>query len=168
MSFRHRHPSSSAFQTAILHPSSSHPYLHSRFLADKTTTSMLTSQSQHSLQLATIMSGLPPSYILRSFSSLGALRIDAEQVLRQLDERDDGNQNIILLKIPKPMRVQLDENKNLLNGVGFRFMFENRALVVSLAAGQPLSLNRGLRDLYQNCMTMLNGGSKTREGEYTT
>lgn len=114
------------------------------------------------------MSGLPPSYILRSFSSLGALRIDAEQVLRQLDERDDGNQNIILLKIPKPMRVQLDENKNLLNGVGFRFMFENRALVVSLAAGQPLSLSRGLRDLYQNCMTMLNGGSKTREGEYTT
>lgn len=78
------------------------------------------------------MSCLPPSYILRSFSSLRALRIDAEQVLRQLDERDDGNQYIILLNMPKSIRVQLDENKNLLNGVGFRFMFENSAGLIKI------------------------------------
>lgn len=103
--------------------------------SDEAATSMSTpSSQQHSIEPTNIMSCLPPSYILRSFSSLRALRIDVEQVFRQLDERDDGNQYIILLNMPKSIRVQLDENKNLLNGVGFRFMFENSAGLVKIVS----------------------------------
>lgn len=45
---------------------------------------------------------------------------------------DDGNQYIVLLNIPKAVRVQLDEDKNVLDGVGFRFMFEGNVGVIKV------------------------------------
>lgn len=95
-------------------------------------TSISTPASQNNAQPAGLMSGLPSSYILRSFSSLRKLRIDAQQVLDELDANDDGNQYILLLNIPKAVRIQLDEDRNALDGVGFRFMFEGSAGLIKV------------------------------------
>lgn len=79
------------------------------------------STTPKSIQPTSIISGLPSGYISQSFSDLKNLQVNAEAVLDQLDANDDGNQYILLLNMPKAVRVRLDEDKNVLDGVGFRF-----------------------------------------------
>lgn len=85
-----------------------------------------------STQPASIVSGLPSGYISHSFSTLKDLQTKAQQVLKQLDANGDGNQYMLLSNLPKAVRVQLDEDKNALNGVGFRFMFEGSVGVIKI------------------------------------
>lgn len=108
------------------------------------------STTPKSIQTTSIISGLPSGYTSLSFSDLKILQVNAEAVLNQLDANDDDNQYILLLNIPKAVRIQLDEDKNVLNGVGFRFTFEGN---VSFLHPQchyrtPIILNRST--VYQN------------------
>ncbi|EAW12201.1 uncharacterized protein ACLA_061630 [Aspergillus clavatus NRRL 1] len=71
-----------------------------------------------------IMSGLK-NYITHPFTSMDSLIPDAHNVLDCLNQHEDsGNQFILILNLPKPTLVLLDEDKNALDGVEFRFMFE--------------------------------------------
>ena len=86
-----------------------------------------------SVEPAGIMSGLPSGYVMRTFSNMKALIADAHAVLDKLNQnQDDGNQYLLLLSPPTSIRVRLDTDKNALDGIPFRLMFDGPSALVKV------------------------------------
>jgi hypothetical protein len=85
-----------------------------------------------------ITSGLPEDYVTHPFTSLSRLGIEAERVLERLNRNDDaGNQYILVLNLPRAIRSQLVENKNVLQGIDFRLMFERTTALIKVVPSEP-------------------------------
>jgi hypothetical protein len=71
------------------------------------------------------MSGLPSEHVVRTFSRLKNLQIEAEKILESLKEKGDGNQWIVVLNLSTRTIQKLDEeHKSSLGGIGYRFQWE--------------------------------------------
>lgn len=77
------------------------------------------------------MSSLPPNYVMRTFSSMKALIANARAILGELNKNQDGgNQYLLVLSLPTAIRVHLDTDKNALDGIPFRLMFDGASALV--------------------------------------
>lgn len=89
--------------------------------------------SQPSVEPSGIMSSLPPNYAMRSFTSMQALTADARAILGELNRnQDNGNQYLLVLSLPTAVRVHLDSDKNALDGIPFRLMFDRASALVKV------------------------------------
>ncbi|OJJ46425.1 hypothetical protein ASPZODRAFT_16191 [Penicilliopsis zonata CBS 506.65] len=62
-----------------------------------------------------------------------ALCAITQNVLDNLNRNDDsGNQFIVILGIPNAVQTQLDENRNSLDGIPFRFMFDGSTGLIKI------------------------------------
>ncbi|GIK05235.1 hypothetical protein Aspvir_009339 [Aspergillus viridinutans] len=90
------------------------------------------------MESSNIMSGLPDDYITHPFTSLSKLNIEAERVLERLNQNDDaGNQYILVLNLPRAIRTHLDEDKNVLQGINFRLMFDGTTALIKIVPSHP-------------------------------
>ena len=90
------------------------------------------------MEPSNITSGLPEDYVTHPFTSLSKLSIEAERVLERLNQNDDaGNQYILVLNLPRAIRSQLVENKNVLHGINFRLMFERTTALIKVVPSEP-------------------------------
>ncbi|OJJ46408.1 hypothetical protein ASPZODRAFT_1961593 [Penicilliopsis zonata CBS 506.65] len=61
------------------------------------------------------------------------LRADAQRALDELHRNNDsGNRYILLPNLPRAIRIQLDKDKNMLDGIPFRLTFEGRTGVMKI------------------------------------
>ncbi|OJJ41701.1 hypothetical protein ASPWEDRAFT_179408 [Aspergillus wentii DTO 134E9] len=72
-----------------------------------------------------IMSGLPNDYALVHFHRFQQIKTATKQVFDALAENGGGNQFVVVLGLPETARRRLDTEKNCLDGISFRFMWEN-------------------------------------------
>lgn len=80
-----------------------------------------------------VMSGLPSNHLLKSYTSMTSLITAARVVLGNLNQNNDaGNQYIVVLGLPKSIRTHLNEDKNALDGIGLRFMFEDAVGLIKI------------------------------------
>jgi len=80
-----------------------------------------------------VMSGLPSNHLLKAYTSMTSLTTAARFVLDNLNQNNDaGNQYIVVLGLPKSIRTHLNEDKNALDGIGFRFMFEDAVGLIKI------------------------------------
>ncbi|RHZ59397.1 uncharacterized protein CDV56_104734 [Aspergillus thermomutatus] len=85
------------------------------------------------LESSDITSGLPDNYITHPFTSLKRLKIDAQRVLERLNQNSDaGNQYNLVLNLPRAIRTQLGGDKNALEGITFRLMFEATTALIKI------------------------------------
>jgi hypothetical protein len=85
-----------------------------------------------------ITSGLPDDYVTHRFTSPSRLNIEAQRVLDRLSENGDaGNQYILVLNLPRAIRSQLDKNKNVLQGINFRLMFDGTTALIKIVTSHP-------------------------------
>ncbi|GFG09900.1 hypothetical protein IFM5058_04656 [Aspergillus udagawae] len=90
------------------------------------------------MESSNITSGLPDDYVTHPFTSLSRLNIEAQRVLERLGENDDaGNQYILVLNLPRAIRSQLDENKNVLEAINFRLMFDGTTALIKIVPSHP-------------------------------
>ncbi|PKX91341.1 uncharacterized protein P174DRAFT_461935 [Aspergillus novofumigatus IBT 16806] len=83
------------------------------------------------MESSNITSGLPDDNVTHPFTSLSRLNIEAQRVLERLNQSDDArNQYILALNLPQAIRSQPDENKNVLQGINFRLMFDGTIKIV--------------------------------------
>lgn len=69
-----------------------------------------------------LMSGLPPSHIVRHYTDLRDLEAEARNILQSLQANRDGNQYIVLLKVSARVRDKLDnDHKTCLGAIQYRF-----------------------------------------------
>jgi hypothetical protein len=90
------------------------------------------------MESSDITSGLPDDYVTHGFTSLSRLNVEAQRVLEGLNQSDDaGNQYILVLNMPRAIRSQLDENKNVLQGINFRLMFDGTTALIKIVPSEP-------------------------------
>jgi hypothetical protein len=72
-----------------------------------------------------LLSGLPEDYEMMAFSSFKKLQRAAKFVLDKLNANcQSGNQFIVVLDLPEFARTKLDNDKDVLGGIEFRFQFD--------------------------------------------
>ncbi|KAF7173838.1 hypothetical protein CNMCM5623_006051 [Aspergillus felis] len=79
-----------------------------------------------------LTANLPEDHILVQFTALETLQQTAEQVHDSLNQTGDGNQFILVLGLTKKARIELDSEERPLNGIPYRFMFENTAGIIKI------------------------------------
>ncbi|KAF4212562.1 hypothetical protein CNMCM8980_000769 [Aspergillus fumigatiaffinis] len=90
------------------------------------------------MESSNITSGLPEDSVTHPFTSLTRLNMEAQWVLQTLDQNDDaGNQYILVLNLPRAIRARLDENKNVLQGINFRLMFDGTTALIKIVPSEP-------------------------------
>ncbi|CAI7570042.1 unnamed protein product [Penicillium manginii] len=74
---------------------------------------------------ASLMSALPPEHVVRTFSGLKNLQIEAEKLLESLKENGNGNQWIVVLNLSTRTIQKLDEeHDSSIGGIQYRFQWE--------------------------------------------
>ncbi|KAJ5542786.1 hypothetical protein N7461_008789 [Penicillium sp. DV-2018c] len=72
-----------------------------------------------------LMGGLPPEHVVRTFSGLKNLQIEANKVLESLKETGNGNQWIVVLGLSARAIQEFDEEHgSSLGGIQYRFQWE--------------------------------------------
>ncbi|KAJ5239170.1 hypothetical protein N7468_003789 [Penicillium chermesinum] len=89
------------------------------------------------------MDCLPDGYIVRSFSRLSRLRVDAETILQLLQENQGGNQWLVVLGLPKSTIRKQDEGHGILGNVNYRFQWEGTTGLIQIALSPSHELVTG-------------------------
>ncbi|KAH8434087.1 uncharacterized protein LDX57_011725 [Aspergillus melleus] len=79
-----------------------------------------------------LMSGLPSNYALLDFRHMAQIKSAAEHVLDQLTRNEGGNQFLVVLGITESARQRLDNGKECLGGITFRFMWEGTTALIKV------------------------------------
>ena len=74
--------------------------------------------------VANQFSGLPSDHALITFRHMSQIQTAAQQALDQLIENEGGNQFLVVMGISEVARQQLDNDKECLGGITFRFLWE--------------------------------------------
>ncbi|KAJ6009233.1 hypothetical protein N7522_004249 [Penicillium canescens] len=81
--------------------------------------------SQSDRSSASLMCALPPEHVVRTFSRLKNLQIEAEKLLESLKKNGNGNQWIVVLNLSTRKIQKLDEeHDSSLGGIQYRFQWE--------------------------------------------
>lgn len=77
---------------------------------------------QANTDTGSLMSGLPPSHVVRHYNDLRDLEAEARNISQSLQANGDGNQYIVLLNVPARMRDKLDsDHKTCLGAIQYQF-----------------------------------------------
>lgn len=72
-----------------------------------------------------LMSDLPEDRIVRTFSRLKLLKVEAQKIMESFEQNDDGNQFIVVLSLRQPTIEKLaNDHHTSLGGVTYRFQWE--------------------------------------------
>ena len=98
-----------------------------------------------------VVSGLPENHVIGDFSSIKAAIADARAILDNLNKNtDSGNQYLLILSLPNVICVNLDANKNTLDGIPFRFMFDGPSTLMKVIP--PFAHDASTRRLAENIL----------------
>ncbi|GAQ09903.1 hypothetical protein ALT_7224 [Aspergillus lentulus] len=104
-----------------------------------------------------LTANLPDDHIVVQFTTLEDLQQTAERVHSSLNQIGNENQFILILGLTKNSRIELDSEERPLNGIPYRFMWENTAGILKiLTHGQDvvtLNITRAI-DLFCSRMGM--------------
>lgn len=81
-----------------------------------------------------LMSGLPSDYLLVHFHRFHQVKTAAKQVFDALIKNEDGNQFIVVLSLSETARQRLDGEEDCLDGIAFRFMWEDNVGLIKVVA----------------------------------
>ncbi|KAF7122570.1 hypothetical protein CNMCM5793_000595 [Aspergillus hiratsukae] len=119
-----------------------------------------------------LTANLPEDHILVHFTNLENLEHTAERVHDSLNEKGDGNQFILVLGLTKEAIIKLDSEERALNGIPYRFMWDNTAGIIKvLTYGHDMVTLNMTRQLDRLCVAMgvddpvlefVSGGTTTR------
>ncbi|KAJ5352464.1 hypothetical protein N7452_001438 [Penicillium brevicompactum] len=80
---------------------------------------------QANTDTGSLMSGLPPSHVVRHYTTFRDLDAEARKVLQSLQANRDGNQYMVLLNVSARVRDKLDnDHKTCLGAIEYRFQWE--------------------------------------------
>jgi len=85
--------------------------------------------------VVSLSEGLPDGFEVRPFPGFDRLQVDAEEILRRLQETGDGNQWILLVGLSAPTIEKLGGKEHPLGGVNYRFQCEGRVGLVKVIPG---------------------------------
>ncbi|OQD78229.1 hypothetical protein PENDEC_c001G03381 [Penicillium decumbens] len=84
-----------------------------------------------------LTSALPPDHIVRTFSRLKNLQVEAKKILDSLNENGDGNQWIVVLNLSPGTIQKLDEEHDTsLGGISYRFQWEGTTGLIKVVPGE--------------------------------
>ncbi|GFF26971.1 hypothetical protein IFM61606_09859 [Aspergillus udagawae] len=118
-----------------------------------------------------LTANLPEDHILVQFTNMERLQQTAERVHDSLNKKEDGNQFILVLGLTKNARLDLDSEERPLNGISYRFMFENTTGILKiLTYGHDVMTSNITRQIDLLCVRMgmdptsefASGGTTTR------
>ncbi|GIC89078.1 uncharacterized protein Aud_005480 [Aspergillus udagawae] len=118
-----------------------------------------------------LTANLPEDHILVQFTNMKRLQQTAERVHDSLNKKEDGNQFILVLGLTKNARLDLDSEERPLNGISYRFMFENTTGILKiLTYGHDVMTSNITRQIDLLCVRMgmdptsefASGGTTTR------
>ncbi|CAI7565283.1 unnamed protein product [Penicillium viridicatum] len=85
-----------------------------------------------------LMAGLPENHIVRSFSRLKLIKLEAEKIMQWFEENDDGNQWIVVLGLRKPTIEKLtNDHRTSLGGITYRFQWEGSTGLIKVVPSGP-------------------------------
>ncbi|KAJ5845176.1 hypothetical protein N7534_008845 [Penicillium rubens] len=94
-------------------------------------------QAQDEMSFTSLMSALPADRIVRTFSRFKGLRLKAEQLLKSLQEKGDGNQFIVVLNLSARTIKKLDEeHQSSLGGINYRFQWEGTTGLIKVVPSE--------------------------------
>jgi hypothetical protein len=77
-------------------------------------------------------SALPDTHIVRVFSSMKLLRAAANEVLVSLDKQENTNQWLLLHGLSKTTIKRLDEDRDCLDGINYRFQWQDTSGLIKV------------------------------------
>ena len=94
-----------------------------------------------------MLSGLPDDYEIMAFSGFQKLKRAAKFVLETLNANcQSGNQFIVVLDLPEFARAKLDNDKDALGGIEFRFQFDETTGVIGIPSAVHDATTENLKD----------------------
>lgn len=116
----------------------------------------LSPHPQQTMEPHGLMSGLPADYLLVHFHRFHQVKAAAKQVFDSLAENQDGNQFIVVLGLSETARQRLDSGEDCLNGISFRFMWEeNAGLIKIIPTGEHENVTDAIRsEIGRICLFM--------------
>ncbi|CAG8892280.1 unnamed protein product [Penicillium egyptiacum] len=97
------------------------------------------------------MSGLPEGRIVRTFSRMGTLQVEARNILKWFEDHDDGNQWIVVLGLPPNIIERLDNDPHTsLGGVTYRFQWEQTTGLIKVVSSH---IHEGVTRQFANFVT---------------
>ena len=77
-------------------------------------------------------SALPDNYMVQVFSSMKRLRVAANEVFTSLDNKQSTNQWLLVLGLSSPVIRRLDEDRNCLERINYRFQWQGRSGLIKV------------------------------------
>lgn len=94
-----------------------------------------------------LLSGLPQGHEKMAFSGFDKLQKAAKFVFDKLNANgQSGNQFIVVLDLPKSARDKLNNDKDVLGGIGFRFQFDDTIGVIKVPSAAHDFTTENLKD----------------------
>jgi len=94
-----------------------------------------------------LLSGLPQGHEMMAFSGFDKLQKAAKFVFDKLNANgQSGNQFIVVLDLPKSARDKLNNDKDVLGGIGFRFQFDDTIGVIKVPSAAHDFTTENLKD----------------------
>jgi hypothetical protein len=84
---------------------------------------------------SSLMSGLPEGRIVRTFSRMKALQVEARNIMKWFEDHDDGNQWIVVLGLRPNIIEKLDNHS--LGEVNYRFQWEQTTGLIKVVPSGP-------------------------------
>jgi hypothetical protein len=104
-----------------------------------------------------LTANLPEDHTVVQFTTSETLQQTAERVHSSLNQTGNGNQFILVLGLNKEVRIQLDSEERPLNGIPYRFTWDNTAgILIILTYGHDvmtINITRAI-DLFCSRMGM--------------
>lgn len=87
------------------------------------------------------MSDLPANHVVRTFSRLKNLQIEAEKILESLERNGDGNQFLVVLNLtPKTIQKLDEEHDSCLGGIQYRFQWEGTSGLIKVVPSKAYDI----------------------------
>ncbi|KAJ5554915.1 hypothetical protein N7461_003385 [Penicillium sp. DV-2018c] len=94
-------------------------------------------ESDQNIYSTSLMSGLPPEHIVRTFSHFKGLQLEAEKILKSLREKGDGNQFMVILNLSARTIKKLDEeHHSSLGAINYRFQWEGTTGLIKVVPSE--------------------------------
>ncbi|KAI2703907.1 hypothetical protein CBS147372_2376 [Penicillium roqueforti] len=77
-------------------------------------------------------SALPDNHMVRVFTSMNRLRTAANEVFASLDNKQSTNQWLLVLGLPTTVIKRLDEDRNCLEAIDYRFQWQGRSGLIKV------------------------------------
>ena len=92
---------------------------------------------QANTDTGSLMSGLPPSHVVRHYTDLRDLEAEARNILQSLQANRDGNQYIVLLNVSARVRDKLDNDHKTCSGaIQYRLQWEGATCLIKVVPSE--------------------------------